>query len=207
MNDNSDVELGADMNLEPTDLTNPSHLTQLSSVWDCPKIVHSKEVSAAGHVWACAWCPNDNNGQHTKPFIQWNSSEAFYHVLKIKGYSICPCNGFIPPEWEIHYTNICLCQAMDKEKKEKGRDQLKRGIQDMQEGFLSAITPSTSTWYFFLLCCLFVLLVGVISFPHSHSFPQRYWPFWFTRWTKETSGKRSSGPQSPHWCRSLEFCM
>jgi hypothetical protein len=84
MNDDSDVEFGADTNLEPSDLTNPSHPTPLRSIWDCPKIVRSEGVGAAGRVWTCAWCPNDNNGQCPKPFIQWNSSKALYHELKMK---------------------------------------------------------------------------------------------------------------------------
>ena len=74
-----------------------------------------------------------------------------------------------PPEWELHYKNLYLRQVMDKEKREKGRDQLKRGIEDVQEGVLSTFTPSRSTRYVFLFCCVFVLILGVISSPHSPS--------------------------------------
>ena len=111
-------------------------LPVLSSIWECPMINKFAGFDDNGKPfsgWTCCWCPLENYGSQPKPFWTMNAAKALYHVAKILGHDIRPCQGRIPAAKSRQYRDLHLSKTLTKEQRKSRKDTMSNSIADMQD--------------------------------------------------------------------------
>ncbi len=118
------------------DADQDGELPILTSIWECPMI--NKFAKFDDNVksyarWTCGWCPLENNGSQPKPFWTMNAAKALYHVAKILGHDIRPCQGRIPAGKMRQYKDLYLSKTLAKEQRKSRKDMISNSVADLQD--------------------------------------------------------------------------
>ncbi|KAL3766558.1 hypothetical protein ACHAWU_007798, partial [Discostella pseudostelligera] len=100
----------------------------LTTIWDCPNV---RKINGG---WECGYCPPASNF-----FKGENATKALYHVLKIKGHNVRPCDGCIPPQYANAYTDLHLRNNAASETRQQKKSAMNKVIGDIQSRTVAAI--------------------------------------------------------------------
>jgi hypothetical protein len=77
-------------------LDDEDELSELTSIWGCPKIQKGHDEKSGKPKWTCLWCG--------ETFLTWNATKAMMHVLRKSGQNVKVCRpGRIPLKYLKRY--------------------------------------------------------------------------------------------------------
>ncbi len=99
-------------------------------------------VGDDGHLyagWKCDFCPCKPDWSEVNPFRTQHATKALCHVLKINGYDIRPCRGFIPPGKVWQYQMLYQSKVADKDQWQQNRQTIASNISNLQDWTLQSL--------------------------------------------------------------------